>query len=78
VGRSTHRVCRIGSAGDQERDVTKPEIHRAANGIYLGQTRGMGRKRAGFAAHGQPKGLFVYPLHRRAKETLSTPFPAPG
>ena len=51
--------------------------YRAANWIYLGQTRGMGRKGEGFAAHGQPKGLFVYPLHRRAKEILSAPFPAP-
>jgi len=51
--------------------------YRAANWIYLGQTRGMGRKGEGFAAHGQPKGLFVYPLHRRAREILSAPFPAP-
>ena len=51
--------------------------YRAANWLYLGETRGMGRKGDGFEAHGRKKGLFVYPLHRRAREILSAPFPAP-
>lgn len=51
--------------------------YRASNWIYLGQTRGVGRKGAGFQHHGRPKSLFVYPVHRRAKELLSAPFPSP-
>ena len=51
--------------------------YRASNWIYLGQTRGMGRKGAGYERHGQPKGLFVYPVHRRARALLSAVFPAP-
>lgn len=52
--------------------------YRAANWTYLGQTRGMGRSGAGYKAHGQPKGLFVYPLHARAKQILAAPFPSPA
>jgi len=52
--------------------------YRAANWIYLGQTRGMARKGAGFVEHGRKKGLFVYALHRRAKEILAAPFPSPA
>jgi hypothetical protein len=51
--------------------------YRAANWTYLGQTRGVGRRGAGFQSHGEPKGLFVYPLHRRAREILASPFPSP-
>jgi len=51
--------------------------YRAANWTYLGQTRGMGRSAAGYKAHGQPKGLFVYPLHARAQQILAAPFPSP-
>lgn len=51
--------------------------YRAANWIYLGETRGMGRKGEGYEAHGRKKALFVYPLHRRAKEILSAPLPSP-
>jgi len=51
--------------------------YRASNWIYLGQTRGVGRKGAGFQHHGHPKGMFIYPLHPRTKEILSAPFPAP-
>jgi len=52
--------------------------YRAANWTYLGQTRGMGRSGAGYKAHGQPKGLFVYPLHARARQILAAPFPSPA
>jgi len=51
--------------------------YRACNWKYLGQTRGMGRKGAGYVQHGLPKGLFVYPLHSRAQEILSSAFPSP-
>jgi len=51
--------------------------YRASNWIYLGETRGVGRKGAGFENHGRKKGLFVYPVHRRAREMLSAPLPSP-
>lgn len=51
--------------------------YRAANWVYLGETRGVGRKGAGYVPHGRKKGLFVYPLHRRVGEILSAPFPSP-
>ena len=51
--------------------------YRAANWQYLGLTRGTGRKGGGYEEHGRKKGLFVYPLHRRAREILAAPFPSP-
>lgn len=51
--------------------------YRAANWIYLGETRGVGRHGQGFASHGQKKALYVYPLHRRAVEILAARFPSP-
>jgi len=49
--------------------------YRAANWRYLGETRGVGRQGAGFAPHGRKKALWVYPLHRQARQILSAPFP---
>jgi hypothetical protein len=51
--------------------------YRASNWIYLGETRGVGRKGVGFEEHGKKKGLFVYPVQRRARETLAAPLPSP-
>jgi len=51
--------------------------YRAANWIYLGETRGVKRIGEGFKEHGRKKGLFVYPVHPRAREILSAPFPSP-
>jgi hypothetical protein len=51
--------------------------YRACNWKYLGQTRGMGRQGAGYIKHGAPKGHFVYLLHTRAGEILSSAFPSP-
>lgn len=51
--------------------------YRAANWIFLGETRGMARKGEGYVAHGRKKALFVYLLHRRTRELLSAPFPPP-
>ena len=47
--------------------------YRASNWQYLGQTRGFGRRAGRYVAHGQPKAVFVYPLHRRARQWLCTP-----
>lgn len=49
--------------------------YRAANWTYLGQTRGVERRGRGYRSHGQPKGLFVYPVHPRAREILSATLP---
>jgi hypothetical protein len=37
----------------------------------------MGRQGQGYESHGKPKGLFVYPLHRRVREILAAPYPPP-
>lgn len=47
--------------------------YRAANWVYLGQTRGMARQGRGYVSHERPKALFVYPLHRLVRERLRTP-----
>ena len=50
--------------------------YRAANWLPLGHTQGFGRKRGhtlSYVAHGQPKVVWVYPLHRRARAWLAAP-----
>jgi len=37
----------------------------------------MGRRGRGYEKHGKPKGLFVFSLHRRAREILSSSLPCP-
>jgi len=44
--------------------------YRAANWLYLGQTLGFGRQGASYLEHGRPKRVFIYPLHKRARERL--------
>lgn len=44
--------------------------YRASNWLGLGRTRGYGRHGLRYTEHGQPKEVFVYPLHRRAREWL--------
>lgn len=46
--------------------------YRASNWIELGQTRGWSKHGSQYRHHGQPKTVFVYPLHRRAREQLSS------
>ncbi len=47
--------------------------YRAANWLCLGQTQGFARKGASYREHGQPKTVFIYPLHKRARERLCDP-----
>lgn len=47
--------------------------YRASNWILLGQTQGFGRHGNRYVHHGHPKAVFIYPLHRRAREQLSAP-----
>lgn len=47
--------------------------YRAANWIVVGQTLGYGKSGRRYWWHGQPKQVWVYPLHRRARQWLSEP-----
>jgi predicted transposase YbfD/YdcC/GNAT superfamily N-acetyltransferase len=70
-----HRILLAETFVDLER--FRGTCYRAANWQYLGRTRGTARKGRGYESHGRHKGLFVYPLHRRAEQILSAPFPSP-
>ena len=48
----------------------KGTCYRASNWLYLGQTLGFTRRKTGFVEHGNPKAVFVYPLHRNARRLL--------
>lgn len=45
--------------------------YRASNWLLLGETRGWSKHGRRYRHHGQNKLVFVYPLHRRAKELLA-------
>jgi len=47
--------------------------YRAANWITVGQTLGYGKSGRRYWWHGQPKQMWVYPLHRRARQWLCEP-----
>jgi len=51
--------------------------YRAAGWLRLGQTRGFGRSAGQYYYHGSSKTIYVYPLHRKAREWLSAPFLVP-
>ena len=47
--------------------------YRASNWFRLGVTSGWARRGPEYVRHGRPKDVFVYPLHRRAREWLAGP-----
>ena len=47
--------------------------YRASNWRYVGETKGWSKQGVHYSFHGQPKAVFVYPLHRRASELLGKP-----
>jgi predicted transposase YbfD/YdcC len=47
--------------------------YRASNWIEVGRTGGWARNGLGYEHHGQPKIVFVYPLHGRARALLNRP-----
>lgn len=47
--------------------------YKAANWICLGQSRGFGKCAQNYYHHGQPKAVFVRPLHKRALRWLTQP-----
>ena len=51
--------------------------YRAQGWIPLGQTRGFQKLHHGYLAHGQPKMIFVKPLHPHATTILKAPFLPP-
>ncbi|WP_157833451.1 Druantia anti-phage system protein DruA [Desulfotruncus alcoholivorax] len=51
--------------------------YRAAGCLRLGQTSGYGRNAGQYYFHGTSKTIFVYPLHRHARNWLSAPFLVP-
>ena len=51
--------------------------YRAANWKPLGLTRGYGRNAGKYYHHGEAKTVYVYPLHRRAIQLLTSCFLAP-
>jgi hypothetical protein len=51
--------------------------YRAAGWIRVGQTRGYGRRAAGYQAHGEPKMVWLRPLVAHAAERLRSPVLAP-
>ena len=51
--------------------------YKAANWIYLGQTRGFGKFSHSYFHHGQKKALFVRPLNKKALRWLTVPVALP-
>ena len=51
--------------------------YRAAGWIRLGQTQGFGRNAGQYYYHGLSKTIYVYALHRQARQWLYAPFLAP-
>lgn len=45
--------------------------YKAANWIYVGQTRGSGKRGNRYYDHGQSKALYLYPLHRDFRRKLT-------
>lgn len=44
--------------------------YRAANWISVGRTKGSAKKGNAYLYHGQPKGIYLYPLHRHFRRYL--------
>jgi hypothetical protein len=44
--------------------------YRAANFIFVGQTKGSAKKGNAYLYHGQPKAIYLYPLHRHFRRRL--------
>ena len=71
-----HRVVLAETFVDPERFAGT--CYRAANWQLLGQTLGYGRSAGKYYYHGQPKTVWVYPLHHKGQQQLAAPFLAPA
>ncbi|RMG66837.1 MAG: DUF4338 domain-containing protein, partial [Nitrospirae bacterium] len=58
--------------------VYKGSCYKAANFIYLGQTKGFSKKGRYYYPNGRPKGVFVYPLIKDAVNVLKGEFSQEG
>jgi hypothetical protein len=45
--------------------------YRAANWVFVGQTKGSAKKGNAYRYHGQPKAIYLYPLHRHFRRRSS-------
>jgi len=45
--------------------------YQAANWRYVGQTKGSAKRGNSYSYHGQPKAVYLYPLHRQFKRLLN-------
>ncbi len=70
-----HRVLLAETFVDQSR--FRGTCYRASNWVCVGQTKGWSRHGANYEEHGQPKAVFLYPLHRQALRQLRTPLATP-
>lgn len=52
----------------------KGTCYRAAGWMCIGKTQGFGRNAGKYYHHGREKGVFILPLHMKAKDWLSAPF----
>jgi hypothetical protein len=44
--------------------------YRASNWLHVGQTKGSAKKGNAYLYHGQPKAIYLYPLHRKFRRLL--------
>jgi hypothetical protein len=63
-----HRLALVETFVDNAR--FKGTCYRAANWIYAGQTAGSAKKGNAWHHHGQPKAVYLYPLHRNFRRLL--------
>ena len=71
-----HEVLLLETFVDPERH--RGTVYRAANWLEVGHTRGFGRRGSGYTVHGRRKLVFLYPLHRDARQRLRTAHLDPG
>jgi hypothetical protein len=70
-----HRVVLVETFTDPARHTGA--CYRAANFIDVGATLGYSRSGGSYQHHGQPKRVWLYPLHRHTQHVLSTTFDHP-
>ena len=68
--RYNYRPCLLETFVDSSR--FKGTCYRAANWIYVGQTKGFEKQGNSFAYHGNQKEVFLYPLIRHFRKELGT------
>ncbi|MFO7971676.1 MAG: DUF4338 domain-containing protein [Desulfobacterales bacterium] len=64
-----HRVYLVETFVDTSR--FKGTCYKAANWQYVGQTSGSAKKGNDYLYHGQPKAVYLYPLHRNFRRLLN-------